>query len=165
MKCEKHQWDGMNISPEWEGGCPSCYSNLNKPEPLPLVIEEGPAIWDLVVEDIKERDKLGTNKYGTRLKANDGRRSLVDAYQEALDLVVYLRKEIEERKKEENPGMFKEHQVITLHQSWADLPVGASGTIVWVYPDKDDLLDVEFDTTTGPVVLTISPHNLRELIR
>lgn len=36
-------------------------------------------------------------KYGTPLQANNGRNPLIDAYQEALDLCVYLRQEIEER--------------------------------------------------------------------
>lgn len=44
----------------------------------------------------RERDRLGVRKYGTRLRAHNGRRALVDAYQEALDLAVYLRQCIEE---------------------------------------------------------------------
>lgn len=54
-------------------------------------------IWDLVRADIAERDKLGRERYGTPLQAFNGRDALVDAYQESLDLVVYLRQEIEER--------------------------------------------------------------------
>jgi len=56
-----------------------------------------PAVWDLVLQDIKDRDSAGRIKYGTRLQPNNGRDPLVDAYQEALDLVVYLRQEIYER--------------------------------------------------------------------
>lgn len=55
------------------------------------------AVWDLVVQDMLERDKFGESKYGTRLQAFNGRDALVDAYQEALDLVVYLRTAIYER--------------------------------------------------------------------
>lgn len=58
---------------------------------------DGPAIWDLVVEDMKMRDESGFKKYGTRLQANNGRDALVDAYQEALDLCVYIRQAIYER--------------------------------------------------------------------
>ena len=68
----------------------------NTPEPAPKKTN-GPAIWDLVRIDIDERDRDGARKYGQRLKAGDGRDALIDAYQEALDLVVYLRKAIEER--------------------------------------------------------------------
>jgi hypothetical protein len=45
---------------------------------------------------MKDRDVTGAAKYGTRLQPFNGRDSLVDAYQEALDLVVYLRQRIEE---------------------------------------------------------------------
>lgn len=54
-------------------------------------------MWELVIEDMRERDQVGRRRYGTPLQAHNGRRALVDAYQEALDLVVYLRQEIEER--------------------------------------------------------------------
>ena len=57
----------------------------------------GPAIWDLVMDDMYLRDRSGELTYGQRLFPKDGRDSLVDAYQEALDLAVYLRKEIYER--------------------------------------------------------------------
>lgn len=73
---------------------------MNKKEPMPYK-NNTPAIWDLVKEDIKERDRIGTKKYGTRLQAFNGRNALKDAYQEALDLVVYLRQAIYER---ENDG-------------------------------------------------------------
>lgn len=46
---------------------------------------------------MKERDQEGRRKYGTPLQAGNGRDALVDAYQEALDLCVYLRQAIAER--------------------------------------------------------------------
>lgn len=46
---------------------------------------------------MKERDRVGRERYGVPLQAGNGRKALVDAYQEALDQVVYLRQEIEER--------------------------------------------------------------------
>ena len=56
-----------------------------------------PAVWDLVIADMKARDQLGRERYGTPLQPFNGRDALVDAYQEALDLAVYLRQAIEER--------------------------------------------------------------------
>jgi len=50
------------------------------------------------MNDMKERRLMGIKKYGTPLQPNNGRNTLVDAYQEALDLVVYLRSKIEEEK-------------------------------------------------------------------
>lgn len=75
-----------------EGDCWSC----NDPEPQPTPAD-GVAIWDLVIKDMQERDRAGEAKYGTRLQADNGRDPLIDAYQEALDLAVYLRQEIERR--------------------------------------------------------------------
>jgi hypothetical protein len=63
----------------------------------PPVHTTGRAIVDLVVEDMIERKRIGIERYGTPLQAHNGRDALVDAYQEALDLVMYLRQAIEER--------------------------------------------------------------------
>lgn len=88
--------------------------SLNKPEPAPQPSDQ-PASWDLVIEDIqerrvsvpdvrdlvladmRERDAVGAAKYGTRLRAGNGRDQLVDAFQESLDLAVYLRTSLAER--------------------------------------------------------------------
>ena len=56
-------------------------------------------VWLLVLKDMEDRRQFGINKYGTPVQPFNGRDSLVDAYQEALDLCVYLRQAIEERKK------------------------------------------------------------------
>ncbi len=71
---------------------------LTTPQPAPKPNTEV-SVWDLVITDMKSRDDFGRKKYGTPLQPNNGRDSLVDAYQEALDLCVYLRQEIEERKR------------------------------------------------------------------
>ncbi len=66
------------------------HRRLSKPEPAPAPNDSRP-IWELVVEDMRARDQVGREKYGTPLQANNGRNPLIDAYQEALDLAVYLR--------------------------------------------------------------------------
>lgn len=65
---------------------------------------EGPAgsvdtdpIFELVKADLDQRDRIGLGKYGQSLHAHDGRRTLQDAYEEALDLAIYLKKELIER--------------------------------------------------------------------
>lgn len=73
--------------------------NFSKHEPAPIKNDK-PAIWDLVMLDIIERDEYGQEKYNTRLQPFNGRDALIDAYQEALDLIVYLRQLIYERDKE-----------------------------------------------------------------
>jgi hypothetical protein len=56
----------------------------------------GADIATLVCADIEARAQLGQKKYGERLLPNNGRDALTDAYQEALDLAMYLRQAIEE---------------------------------------------------------------------
>ena len=70
--------------------------NLNKPEPTPTK-NDRPIVWHLVMADMMVRDYVGETKYGTPLQPFNGRDALVDAYQEALDLAVYLRQAIYER--------------------------------------------------------------------
>ena len=44
---------------------------------------------DHIAEDVEARIRLGERKYGTRLKANNGRDAMLDLYQEVLDGVNY----------------------------------------------------------------------------
>ena len=50
-----------------------------------------------VLEDMKQRVEVGAKEYGRPLTTFDGRDSLWDAYEEALDMCMYLRKAIMER--------------------------------------------------------------------
>lgn len=68
----------------------------NRVQPSPVKNDQ-PAIWDLVMDEMKIRDKIGRERYHTRLQGNNGRDALRDALDEALDLVVYLRQAIYER--------------------------------------------------------------------
>lgn len=68
--------------------------NTKQPRSIPT---DTPAIWDLVFADMQERDLMGEKKHGVRLQPHNGRDVLKDAYQEALDLVAYLRQAIYER--------------------------------------------------------------------
>lgn len=56
--------------------------------------------WLLILKDMEDRRTHGIEKYGIPVQPFNGRDPLVDAYQEALDLVVYLRQVIEERKQQ-----------------------------------------------------------------
>lgn len=67
------------------------------------------SVWQMVIRDMEGREKFGVEKYGTPLQVGNGRDPLIDAYQEALDLCVYLRQEIENRRNEDlrkSPGGF-----------------------------------------------------------
>lgn len=93
--------------------------DLTKAQPAP-VRNDGPCVQDLVIEDLKTftptqqfggvadvavafvsadieaRKTQGLQKYGTLLQPNNGRDAVVDAYQEVIDGVQYLRQAKEE---------------------------------------------------------------------
>lgn len=54
-------------------------------------------VYPYVLKDIQERVDLGYTRYGCHLETFNGRDALWDAYQEAIDLVMYLRQSILER--------------------------------------------------------------------
>lgn len=105
------------ITQSWDAGlkrwhqrpCPNCQwtGNLMGSSPTaapekPATITDQPApvaglgvpVWELVIADMQERDRVGRERYGTPLQAFNGRDALVDAYQEELDKVVYMRQAI-----------------------------------------------------------------------
>lgn len=61
--------------------------------PMP---NDGQFITDMVIEDMAKRADFGLRKYGTKLQAHNGRNALQDAYEEALDLCVYLKQKLVE---------------------------------------------------------------------
>ena len=70
-------------------------ATTEQPDPTPNGLRP---VWGLVIDDMLARDRLGRERYGTPLQPMNGRDALVDAYQECLDLCVYLRQAIEERR-------------------------------------------------------------------
>lgn len=88
--------EGSGRQYHWEW-CPMVAPNpAATPQPAPEPSNQ-PAVVDLVLTDLRARDIFGLRKYGTRLQAHNGRDALMDAYQEGLDLVIYLRQAIAER--------------------------------------------------------------------
>lgn len=58
--------------------------------------------WDYVIEDIKHREEMGFLKYGKYLTPNTREDMLQHAYEEALDLTVYLKTLLLQREKQKN---------------------------------------------------------------
>ncbi len=54
-------------------------------------------ILEMIREDLQKREDKGVATYGCKLVAHNGRDALIDAYEEALDLCMYLRQVIAER--------------------------------------------------------------------
>jgi len=65
--------------------------------PQPHPTGEGQVVIEHVIQGLEARAEFGLKKYGTLLRTSNGRDALVDAYQEALDLVMYLAQAIMER--------------------------------------------------------------------
>lgn len=50
-----------------------------------------------LAKHLQQRAELGYGRYGTYLCVSNGRNALVDAYQESLDQIVYLRQYLQDR--------------------------------------------------------------------
>jgi len=70
-------------------------ASYSVPEPPPLNGDRQ-SIHDLVIADIEDRKQFGLEKYGTTLQAGNGRKGLIDLYQELIDAACYCRMLIEE---------------------------------------------------------------------
>ena len=64
-------------------------------QPKPKQNDHTPTV-DEVIKDLQARKELGLKRYGTYLQPHNGRDSLLDAYEEAMDLVIYLKNRIRE---------------------------------------------------------------------
>ncbi len=70
-------------------------SDAATPQPHPVLGREN--VVKYVLEDLRKRREMGIEKYGTELQTHNGRMALWDAYQEMLDMVIYLRQYILEQ--------------------------------------------------------------------
>lgn len=85
------------------GVCPMCKNVIGnclcgtavKQEPIPH--GKGVNVQEEVIKDMRERMEFGKAKYGEYLTTFNGRDALKDAYQEVLDLAVYLKQKILEQ--------------------------------------------------------------------
>jgi len=93
---------------------------------LPTINDERD-IQSRVIEDIEARREVGIKRYGTALQPNNGRDALLDAYEEALDLTMYLKQALVERQMREH----EEHE--------DDLVEIATEPKMVVFVKKDDL--------------------------
>ena len=98
-----HEWEDFQIPcPDGKPGCLVLHTEVRckkcgakpvddhaGPQPPPGAGRED--VLDALLQDYKTRAAFGEAKYGTRLKTFNGRRALVDALQEAMDLAIYLK--------------------------------------------------------------------------
>lgn len=121
--------------------CDDCPDEVpvKTPEPPPTQ-GAGPDIWPLVMADLpenssmladmKERHEGGIVKYSMPLRAFNSRNPLVDAYQAALDLVVYLRQALEDARTEK-PAL-----VYSLRSKYTQALFSASGLKAMLESEK-----------------------------
>lgn len=87
-----HKDDHVRAGARW----PNVFKQREGDQPLP-VVNDHPDIQAAVIADIEKRRELGIQRYGTALQPNNGRDMLLDAYDEAIDLAIYLKGAIVER--------------------------------------------------------------------
>lgn len=69
-----------------------------RPEDQPLPVKnDREYVQTTVIRDLETRTAVGIERYGTGLQPFNGRDALRDAYEEALDLAVYLKQVLIER--------------------------------------------------------------------
>jgi hypothetical protein len=86
--------------PPWVVTGPSTTTTFSEPYHYPtnIVVVAQPTIFDLVKRDLDARDRIGAAQHnGKPLLAGNGKDWLREAYDEALDLCVYLRGALAER--------------------------------------------------------------------
>jgi hypothetical protein len=69
--------------------------SASTPEAMPT--EGRQDVLPEIMADLEARSIIGAKKYGTVLQSHNGRNCLMDAYQEGLDLVMYLKQALMEQ--------------------------------------------------------------------
>lgn len=82
---------------------------VEQPAPVP---NDRPCIQDMVIADIERRKKIGMERYGTLLQPHNGRDALLDAYEEELDKIQYMKQWIVERTDHRAEGAAAEREKI-----------------------------------------------------
>ena len=70
--------------------------DLAAEQPMPTP-RDVPSVQGMVIADLKFRLEVGIQRYGTPLQPHNGRDMLLDAYEEAMDLCIYLKGVLVER--------------------------------------------------------------------
>ncbi len=96
-------------------------------QPMPTANNE-PAVWDLVMADFKNRDRIGVARYHVRLQPFNGRDYCRDAYEELLDGAVYIRGLMYER----------QHQMAAGRALYSALAALVSEIRAYQSPECDD---------------------------
>lgn len=82
----------------WHPGFPLAEGSFPAPDqPRATPVEGAPLVKDEVIRDIEGLCERRRIKHGTHLQPGNGRDALQDAYEEAVDLALYLKQALMER--------------------------------------------------------------------
>lgn len=87
---------------------------------------EGSPVGAGIVASLKERAEMGRESYGMYLSTHNGRNAYIDAYQEALDLVMYLGQAYLEEEEEFLDGEYALGEAMVLCERVAKLALGST---------------------------------------
>lgn len=87
-----------------------------------------PEVMELFLKDLKARYEEGVRRYGVPLQPFNGRDALQDAYEEAIDLALYLRQALYERDRGSKKSHHKKEKA-TPYPQLSLLPDGQSDSI------------------------------------
>lgn len=93
------------------------------------------SVTDAVIADLNTRREGGIKKYGNELESGNGRDALVDAYQEATDLALYLRQRVMEEQDRDEARVELEKVRATIYKFRDVIQPG------WVFSDLIDQID------------------------
>jgi hypothetical protein len=78
----------------WEDACFTDYVEKTACKQTTPPHEGKTKVLDYVVSDLQARAEMGKSKYGHYLETGNGRNALQDAYEEALDMCMYLKQKL-----------------------------------------------------------------------
>lgn len=110
-----------------------------KAQPAPRVGRE--SVTDAIVQDLLSRREHGKVKYGTELMTHNGRDAMVDAYQEALDLVMYFKQTLMERDAKAELPFIPARGSVAVGETlrWVNSDIALSGRGFWHRDETEDL--------------------------
>jgi len=123
-------------------------------QPLPIG-NDGPWVHREVQQDLEARLQVGLERYGQPLQPMNGRNGLQDAYEEILDLSVYLKCVMDERDVMRPLVASIYNRLVYLKVALAGMQIEAHATYV----------DGQPDTTTPLNIMTVHDVEIEAVVR
>lgn len=113
-----------------------------QPAPVGLGTPVYPKTLELFFQGLRQRRNFGIEKYGTELRAFNGRDALIDCFQELIDAFQYLTQEYIQREVEKEFLMKCASFFLDLRRFWSgNIPIGDSAHIKGTLTNRFDELE------------------------